>query len=124
MQRERSQRFGPTQRRRAAQGWRSPVLVAAVSVMCAWAQPAQAHTAYAVTETDTLISFSTHTVSASIVAPMTGLRIGEKILALDVRPQDGRLYGASAWRLYKIDQSTAIATEVPARRFRRCSSIR
>lgn len=45
--------------------------------------------------------------------PITGLQTGEAILAIDIRPATGQLYGlGSTSRLYMIDKTTAVATVV------------
>jgi hypothetical protein len=45
--------------------------------------------------------------------PITGLQTGEAILAIDIRPVTGQLYGlGSTSRLYMIDKTTAVATVV------------
>ena len=45
--------------------------------------------------------------------PITGLQTGEVILAIDIRPATGQLYGlGSTSRLYMIDKTTAVATVV------------
>jgi hypothetical protein len=45
--------------------------------------------------------------------PVTGLQTGEAILAIDIRPLTGQIYGlGSTSRLYLIDKTTAVATVV------------
>ena len=45
--------------------------------------------------------------------PVTGLQTGEVILAIDIRPLTGQVYGlGSTSRLYLIDKTTAVATVV------------
>src|SRR5207244_12505683 len=72
-------------------------------------------TVYAVTTAGTLISFDS-TFPARILGsprPIRGLQGGESILAIDVRPSTGQLYGVgSASRLYVLDPTTGDATPV------------
>jgi hypothetical protein len=67
------------------------------------------------------IGSSNNLLSFNISAPnkinsdktITGLQTGEAILAIDIRPATGQLYGlGSTSRLYMIDKTTAVATVV------------
>lgn len=49
----------------------------------------------------------------TMTKPVTGLQGGEKIVGIDFRPKDGKLYGiGSASRIYTIDTASAVATAV------------
>lgn len=77
------------------------------------ASVAAASTAYGVTETNTLIRFETSApATVAVVGPITDLLPGEQILAIDIRPLTGRLYGVSASHLYLIDPASAVASLV------------
>jgi hypothetical protein len=77
------------------------------------AQTASAETAYAVTETGTLVRFETGaTGGVTTIGAITGLVGASPVLSLDFRPSTGRLYGITADRLYIIDPATAVAQPV------------
>jgi hypothetical protein len=82
------------------------------------AQTASAETAYAVTETGTLVRFETAQFGAvTTIGAITGLVGASPVLSLDFRPSTGRLYGITADRLYLIDPATAVAQPVSAAPF-------
>lgn len=56
---------------------------------------------------------ATSPASVTAITPIAGLKAGEKILAIDFNPANGRLYGlASTGLLYSIDRNTGLATAV------------
>ena len=71
-------------------------------------------TMYGVTRFTKLISFEAAAPTTLYSqAPITGLQSGEQILGIDFRPSNGLLYGlGSTSRLYTINTTTAVATEV------------
>src|SRR5688572_20953837 len=71
------------------------------------AQPASADVAYGITENGRLVWFGTLMFANGDIGPLSGMVPGDQILAIDVRPQTGRLYGVSASRLYLINTVNA-----------------
>jgi hypothetical protein len=71
-------------------------------------------TMYGVTRFTKLISFEAAAPTTLYSqAPITGLQSGEQILGIDFRPSNGLLYGlGSSSRLYTINTTTAVATQV------------
>jgi hypothetical protein len=71
-------------------------------------------TMYGVTRFTKLISFEAAAPTTLYSqAPITGLQSGEQILGIDFRPSNGLLYGlGSTSRLYTINTTTAVATQV------------
>src|SRR5437867_1935256 len=69
---------------------------------------------YAVTTANVLLSFDSATPgTVTTIGPITGLQIGENVLAIDLRPATGQLYAlGSTSRLYTINTTTAVATQV------------
>jgi hypothetical protein len=69
---------------------------------------------YAVTVTNNLVRFnSTQPGAVTAIGPITGLQAGENVLGIDFRPATGQLYAlGSTSRLYTINTSTAVATQV------------
>jgi len=74
----------------------------------------KAETIIGLTVQNSLISFDSATPgTVSAVVPVTGLGAGESLLAIDIRPATGQLYGlGSASRLYTINPATGAATAV------------
>src|SRR5215204_431048 len=72
--------------------------------------------AVGLTTTNQLVFFDTENPGSPLrIAPVTGLQLGEDLLGIDVRPATGQLYGlGSTSRLYTIDQTTGVATQVGA----------
>ncbi|HYF02167.1 MAG TPA: DUF4394 domain-containing protein [Patescibacteria group bacterium] len=51
--------------------------------------------------------------NVTITKQITGLQGGDKILGIDFRPKDGKLYGiGSGSRIYTIDTATGVATQI------------
>ncbi|MGL4424230.1 MAG: DUF4394 domain-containing protein, partial [Gemmataceae bacterium] len=67
-----------------------------------------------------LIRFDTDFPTVATTAtPITGLGAGENLVGIDIRPQNGQLYGlasngAGAVRLYAISPRTSVATPLSA----------
>ena len=73
-----------------------------------------AETIYGLTATSRLVTFDSAT-PGTVTAPIviSGLQSGEDILAIDLRPATGQLYGlGSTSRLYTINPTTGAATQV------------
>ena len=70
--------------------------------------------AFAIGSSNNLLSFNISSPNKIINdKPITGLQVGEVILAIDMRPATNQLYGlGSISRLYMIDKTTAVATVV------------
>jgi len=70
--------------------------------------------AYAIGSSNNLLGFNVSSPNKiNSDKPITGLQTGEAILAIDIRPLTGQLYGlGSTSRLYMIDKTTAVATVV------------
>ncbi|WP_207431707.1 DUF4394 domain-containing protein [Sabulibacter ruber] len=71
-------------------------------------------TFYALTDNNQLVKYTTSgKVQEAGAVNITGLRSGEKLLAIDFRPATGQLYGVSNQSyLYVINQNTGRATQV------------
>lgn len=69
---------------------------------------------YGITSANNLVKYNSNAPGITISnATVTGLPVGEKILAIDFRPATGQLYGlGSSSRLFIINQETAVATAV------------
>jgi hypothetical protein len=80
---------------------------------------AHAATAFAVVDT-TLVRIETADSSIAAQTPITGLVAGDEIVGIDVRPQNGMLYGlgynpvAGTVQLYAISYRTAVARPIGA----------
>lgn len=74
-------------------------------------------TAFALSGT-TLLAFDTANPTATVSTPITGLNMGDVIVGMDVRPQNGHLYGLGfnstlgTVQLYNISARTGVATAV------------
>ncbi|GGK86145.1 DUF4394 domain-containing protein [Rufibacter glacialis] len=71
-------------------------------------------TFYALTDNNQLVEYSTNKIGKETdVVSITGLKSGERLLAIDFRPATGQLYGVSNQsNLYVINQNTGRATQV------------
>jgi hypothetical protein len=85
-------------------------------VLALWIFPAvgRAETIYALTATNRLLTFDSATPGTTTpLIVISGLQPGELILAIDLRPATGQLYGlGSTSRLYTINPTTGAATQV------------
>ncbi len=79
----------------------------------------QGRDAYAITSTDTLITFDTENASSiSNEATITGLDAGETLLQIDIRPSNKTLYGITSNNyLVTVDPATGVATRVGTTQF-------
>src|SRR5829696_1854894 len=72
--------------------------------------PALADDFYGVTPDDRLVRFDSLSTAFTSPIPLTGLQTGEHVVAIDVRPATGGLYGiaqkAGVLRLVRIQQAT------------------
>jgi hypothetical protein len=76
-------------------------------------------TIFAVTSGNNLIRFSSAAPGAILsTTAVAGLQVGENLLGIDFRPANGQLYGlGSTSRLYTIDLTSGVATQVGASPF-------
>lgn len=83
------------------------------------AAPAAAERVYAVTETQSLISFDSAAPSTLLSGvPIWGLQTNERIKGIDFRPINNRLYALGSFsNLYELDVNTGMATRVGAGNF-------
>lgn len=86
----------------------------ALSISCNKKDDDPVTNAYAIGTSNNLLSFNvSNPGKINSDKPITGLQTGEAILAIDIRPATGQLYGlGTTSRLYMIDKSTAVATVV------------
>jgi hypothetical protein len=81
----------------------------------ALAAPAGAVTLVGLTSADELARFDTASPGAATKVAISGLAAGEKLVGIDTRPSDGRLYGiSSAHKLYTLNELTGQASFVAA----------
>lgn len=67
---------------------------------------------------NTLIKFNTARPNAQTVVSITGIALGENILAIDMQPGTSNLFGVSSNSLlYQIDSRTGMATLISTRSF-------
>jgi hypothetical protein len=79
----------------------------------AWPAASRAETIYAVTTGGALVRFDSATPGTTTSVAITGLVPGDVIIAIDLRPATGVLYGLGAMsRLYTLNPSTGAATVV------------
>lgn len=75
-------------------------------------------TMWAVDATGMLVSFTNKDTSKVATKALTGIGVGEKLLGIDFRPSDGKLYGlGSSSRLYAIDVATGVASAIGSKAF-------
>jgi hypothetical protein len=94
-------------------------LTAAIFISCekekADQKPAIVKPAYAISETNQLLTFDPESDADMIRVAVTGLQAGENIVGIDVRPANGLLYAiGSNSRIYTINTSTGAASFVAA----------
>ena len=90
------------------------LLALVINFSCSKSSSPKTTNAYAIGSSNNLLAFDISTPgSINSDKAITGLQAGETILAIDIRPANGQLYGlGSTSRLYMIDKSTAVATAV------------
>jgi hypothetical protein len=75
-------------------------------------------TMWAVDDTNRLVRFTPEQPGKVTTLALSGLAPGERVLAVDVRPADGKLYAlATTSRLYLIDSTSGVAKAVGAKAF-------
>ena len=76
-------------------------------------------TLFAITTANTLLRFDSSAPGTILsTTAVSGLQVGEKLQGIDFRPANGQLYGlGSTSRLYTIDLTTGVATQVGASPF-------
>ena len=69
---------------------------------------------YGLTSTNGLVKYNANNPSASIsTTTITGLNVGDNLIAIDFRPATGQLYGlGSSSRIYTIHTVTGVATPI------------
>lgn len=88
-----------------------PVLLAATALLSLAAAPLHAATLLGLTADNHLVSIDSDTRQASRAVPIRGIE--GKLLGIDQRPADGKLYGVSdAGQIVTIDPATGQATQV------------
>ncbi|MDX6644913.1 MAG: hypothetical protein QOK40_640 [Miltoncostaeaceae bacterium] len=95
---------------------RAALALAAIAASLALAGPARAATVIALTNDDRLLRLDSSAPGTPLASvPVSGLASGDQLVAIDVRPVDGRLYGlGSESRLYLINAATGAATQLGA----------
>jgi|GEM_PF-5230643 len=74
-------------------------------------EAARAELIVALTPEQTLYTFTSERPDDILtVVAITGLQAGEQVVAIDVRPATGELYGLTSTRLYKLNPTTGAAT--------------
>ncbi len=82
--------------------------------------PADPHvrTMWAVDGANQLVRFTADAPAAVTARALTGLAAGDRVMGIDFRPADGKLYAiGSTSRLYVVDRKTGIATAVGTKPF-------
>lgn len=75
-------------------------------------------TMWAVDAMGRLVSFTNKDTTKTTMTSISGLAQGEKILGIDFRPSDGKLYGlGSSSRLYTLDIASGKATAIGTKSF-------
>jgi len=89
---------------------RAAVATAALTLATAGAQ---AVTLVGLTSASQLARIDTGNFAGATTTAITGLAAGDKLVGIDLRPGDGKLYGLSQQnRIYTIDEMTGMATSV------------
>ncbi len=85
----------------------------AASALALAAAGAQAVTLVGLTSAGQLTSFDTADIAGASTTAITGLASGDRLVGIDLRPSDGKLYGVSlSNKLYTVDQMSGAATQV------------
>ena len=89
---------------------RAAIATAALTLATAGAQ---AITLVGLTSAGQLARIDTGNIAGATTTAITGLAAGDRLVGLDLRPKDGRLYGVSlSNQLYTVDEMTGAATAV------------
>lgn len=93
---------------------RSALAAAAVLSAAVLATPgAQAVTLVGLTSAGQLASIDTGNIAGATTTAITGLASGDRLVGIDLRPGDGKLYGVSlSNKVYTVDAMTGAATQV------------
>lgn len=87
-------------------------LAAAAFLACA---TSQAVTLIGLNSQNQISRFDTANVGAALNISITGLAAGDRLVGIDTRPKDGKVYGVSlSNQLYTVDEMTGAATLVAA----------
>ena len=96
---------------------RAPIWGAALVLALVAAPAARADDFFGVTPGDELVNFSSLDTSVQAPLELTGLGVFDQVVALDVRPATGGLYGivqglTGSVRLVRIDQESGVVTTI------------
>lgn len=85
-----------------------------LGILLTFGVPAKAELIYALTNANSLFSFDSATPSTGTpTVAITGLQPGDSLIAIDVRPLNGKLYGlGNLSNLYIINPVSGVATQV------------
>lgn len=93
----------------------SRALVVSLAAALAWPLPARAEPAYLLSGTNLVVVSTEAPQRVRATVPITGISAGEVLVGIDVRPQNGLLYGlgvdatANTATLYAISRRTGVA---------------
>lgn len=89
---------------------RTAIATAALALAAAGAQ---AITLVGLTSANELARIDTTNIAGATTTAITGLAAGDRLVGIDLRPKDGRLYGISVSnKLYTINETSGAATQV------------
>ena len=89
---------------------RAAVTTAALTLAAAGAQ---AITLVGLTSANELARIDTGNIAGATTTAITGLATGDRLVGIDLRPKDGRIYGVSlSNKVYTVDEMTGAATQV------------
>jgi MYXO-CTERM domain-containing protein len=87
----------------------------AASTLLAVAVPSQALTLLGLNSQNQLVKLDPMNAAAAVNLDITGLAAGERLIGIDTRPSNGKVYGISTGnQLYTLNESTGAATWVAA----------
>lgn len=94
---------------------RAALPLAATAALTLATAGAQAITLVGLTSASELARIDTANIAGATTTAITGLAAGDRLVGIDQRPADGKLYGVSlSSKLYTVDEMTGAATFVAA----------
>ena len=94
---------------------RAALPLAAAAALTLATAGAQAITLVGLTSASELARFDTGNIAGATTTAITGLAAGDRLVGIDQRPADGKLYGVSlSSKIYTVDEMTGAATFVAA----------
>jgi uncharacterized protein DUF4394 len=89
-------------------------VISVLAILSAFAVPGKAELMYGLKNTNSLVAFdSAHSSTATSPLAITGLQTNDLLVAIDVRPMNGLLYGlGNLSNLYVINPASGVATQV------------